>query len=368
VDWASNATLTPYMSDGWRTLVTEENLKIKSMWQNQHPLGNKAPGTAPRDGPPGSDPELLIRQLLDERGCERVVLGHQEGLLSTALPLPYMAKAATSAINEWVADEWLARDDRLFGQILVTSAMPDEAAAEIRRLGENEKFVAVALGANGLNKPFGHPAYFPIFEAAVELNLPVVIQVGADNVADAGTSATSVGPNVTYAEYDAMSAGPLMPHLISIFTSGLFDLHPSLRVLAVGGGLAWVPQFIWRLDWNYKLVRRVEVPWVHRMPSEYFAEHVRLSTYTLEKTPKPEQLATIFELIPGIESMLVYTSGYPNGDGEDADSIAARVPEHMHDRVFHDNAMELYRWPGESSAAETAGVSREEIVEVQSGG
>ncbi len=363
-DWKSNLDLVPYLSEGWGELVRIENLKIKGMWQNEHPFGGKDPAAKPPNGGPhASDPEFLIQQLLEERGMERVVLGHQEGMLSAALPLPFEARAVVRALNDWTIDQWLERDERLFGHILVASAMPDEAAAEIRRVGKHEKFVAVALGANGLNKPFGHPAYAPIYEAAAELDLPVVIQVGADNIADLGTSPTAVGLNTTYSEYAAMTAAPLMPHVTSFFTCGVFDLHPGLRLLLVGGGLAWIPQYVWRFDWNYKMVRRVEVPWAKRMPSEYLRDHVRFTTYSMEMPPNNEQLQTMLELIPDIESTLLYASGYPYSDGAGADQVAARLPERMHDRVFHQNAEDLYRWPGTGrNAKEAAAVGHDEIT------
>ena len=59
--------------------------------------------------------------------------------------------------------------------------MPDPGKmAEIRRAGAHERMVGIALGANGLGLPFGHPAYHPIYEAASEMKLPILIQVGLD--------------------------------------------------------------------------------------------------------------------------------------------------------------------------------------------
>jgi hypothetical protein len=362
-DWAKPTDLVPYLSDGWGELVKVENLKIKGMWQNQHPSGGIAPGAQPPSGPPASDPDFLIKQLLEERGAERVVLGHQEGILSSALPLPFEALAVVRALNDWTLAEWLKRDDRLYGHILVVSSMPEEAAAEIRRVGTEEKFVAVSLGANGLGRPFGHPVYNPIHKAAAELGLPLVIQVGADNVADVGSSPTPVGLNTTYGEYHTMAAAPLMPHITSFFTCGVFDLYPGLRVLLVGGGLAWIPQFIWRFDWNYKMVRRVDVPWAKRRPSDYLADHVRFTTYSIEKPPRLDQLHTMIDLIPHVEQSLLYASGYPYSDGAPASEIAGQLPERLHSRVFRDNALEFYRWPGKAAAASAvATVSHEEVT------
>ncbi|MDX6469820.1 MAG: uncharacterized protein QOF75_1623 [Gaiellaceae bacterium] len=354
-DWVSKDALLPYVGKGWRDLLAIENVQVKGQWQNQPQDDRAGPETTPpTGGPPASDPAYLIRQLLEERGSERVVLGHEQGLLSAGLPMAYKSRAVVRALNDWTIAEWLERDERLYGHLLVQSGLPEEAAHEIRRVGEHEKFVAVALGPNGLNQAFGHPAYMPIYDAAVELDLPVVLQVGADNIADLGTTPTSIGLSATYAEYDAMSVAPLMTHLTSMFTSGIFDLHPSLRVLLVGGGVAWVPQFLWRLDPIYRVVRRVDMPWSKRLPSEYFAEHVRLSTYSLEAPAKKGQLESVLNLIPQIESSLLYASGYPNADGETAASIAERLPEALHQSVFHDNAEQFYRWNGTQPKAAPA--------------
>jgi predicted TIM-barrel fold metal-dependent hydrolase len=364
-DWTSNADLIPYLRDGWDELVRFESLKIKSMWQNQHPLGDTDPALRPASGAPaGSDPALLIEHLLEQRGSERVVLGHQEGLLSAGLPLSYEARAVVRALNDWTAKEWLERDSRLYGHILIASGMPEEAVAEIKRVGENDRFVAVALGANGLNRPFGHPAYHPIYQAAADLGLPVVVQVGADNVADLGTSPTAVGLNTTYTEYTAMAAAPLMSHITSFFTGGVFDLFPTLKILVVGGGLAWIPQYVWRLDWNYKMVRRVEVPWSKRMPSEYLTEHVRWTTYSMETPRRQDQLDTVLELIPSVEETLVYASGYPYADGLAAADVAARIPKAIHQRVFADNARDFYRWPESSRPASTQAATSVTSAEV----
>jgi hypothetical protein len=346
-DWVSKDDLLPYVGKGWRDLLAIENVQVKGQWQNQPQTDRAASGTTPPDGgPPASDPAYVIEQLLEKRGSERVVLGHEQGLVSAGLPMAYKSRAVVRALNDWTIAEWLERDDRLYGHLLVQSGLPEEAAHEIRRVGEHEKFVAVALGPNGLNQAFGHPAYMPIYDAAVELGLPVVLQVGADNIADLGTTPTSIGLSATYAEYDAMSVAPLMSHLTSMFTSGIFDIHPSLRVLLVGGGIAWVPQFLWRLDPIYRVVRRVDMPWSKRLPTEYFAEHVRLSTYSLEAPVKKEQLQSVLNLIPEVESSLLYASGYPNADGETAAEVGERLPEALHQSVFHDNAEKFYRWGG----------------------
>jgi predicted TIM-barrel fold metal-dependent hydrolase len=239
----------------------------------------------------------------------------------------------------------------------VLNALPDDAAAEIRRDGGHERIVAVALGMNGLSRPFGHPAYHPIYAAAAELDLPLVIQVGCDASPDLLTTPIAAGLPATYAEYDAMSAQPFMGHVTSMILSGVFQLWPNLRLLLVGGGVAWVPSFLWRMDQQFRFTRRVEAPWLDEPPSEVFMRHVRLTTYSLETPRQPERLERLLRTLPEPESLLLYASGYPNVDGEPPESVAARLPAEWHDAVFGTNAASFFRWPDRAAAALAGGVA-----------
>jgi uncharacterized protein len=367
--WASPLDLTPYMSEGWQRAVRRSGeirgpMNIKAQWFLENPLGGKAKDAATDAGPAGTDPDTLIRQVLDERGVSRAVLGHHDGLLSSAYPLPYLGRQLMRAINDWTIAEWLERDDRLYGQVLISSALPDDAAEEIRRVGAHDHMVAVAMGANGLGLPFGHPAYHAIFAAASEMDLPVIFQTGADAIADLNTAPMAGGLPTTFGELDAMSAQPLLAHLASLFTAGVFDLFPKTRIVLLGGGVAWVPGYLWRTDYQFKLgARRVEMPWTTKLPSEYFREHVRLCTYSLEAPPDSARLVQLLEAIPDVESMLMFASGYPNWDGESPADIATRLPESWHQKVFHDNALDFLRWERPTgSSDDRPAMSRESIV------
>jgi hypothetical protein len=64
--------------------------------------------------------------------------------------------------------------------------------------------------------------------------------------------------------------------------------------------------------------------------------------------------------------MLLYTSGYPNDDGEPPESIAARLPEAWHQQVFHDNADAFYRWPGQAAPSRQPAASHGQFRELES--
>jgi predicted TIM-barrel fold metal-dependent hydrolase len=302
------------------------------------------PAAYPLKGPPGSDRDLLMSDLFKDGVRGRVVLGYDEGILVTGLANHYMARAVVAAANDWTAGEWLNTDDRLFGLILISSSIPAEAAAEIRRCGQNPRFVGVAMGVNVLSRPFGHPIYYPIYDACVELGLPVVIQVGSEGDPEQVTPPIAGGLPATYAEYRALSSQGHMSHLVSMLIQGVFERFPKLRVLLVGGGAAWLPGWLWRVDYFYKTADQ-EAPWLRQLPSDYFREHVRVSTGSLETPADPAHLATALRTFPGFDRILMYTSCYPNADSESPDEVAKRLPAEWHGHVFRENALDFYRWP-----------------------
>jgi predicted TIM-barrel fold metal-dependent hydrolase len=360
-DWASKKELGPYMPKGWRELLVDRaeigsSLRARSLYQN--PLGAKDSAAYPAKGAAGSDPALLVEQLLSDGTRDRVVLGFDEAILTTAFPAHYVARAVVRAANDWTADRWLGHDKRLFGMILVSNALPDDAAKEIGRMAKNERMVAVAMGANAQGKPFGHPVYHPIYSAASEAGLPVVLQVGSDVAGTLITPPVAGGLPATFGEFRALGAQSLASHVASLILQAVFEVFPDLQIVLVGGGATWVAPALWRLNYIYQLNEH-DAPWLKKSPAEYFQKHVKVSTYSLE----PGHLEKALGALPWFADSLLYASGYPNSDWEQAATIAERLPADWHARVFRDNALAAFRWPDRPSHPRREGMSPEKLLE-----
>jgi predicted TIM-barrel fold metal-dependent hydrolase len=360
-DWPGTKSLTPYMTRGYREWFERPGdpfgaLAMRTHWRYRDP---REPRGDAKDF-------AALRAWLDDIATERVVLGYQDANLITASPNHYPVRALVRAANDWLAAERLAADPRLFGLIMISTSLPDEAAAEVRRVAENDRFVGISMGINALGRPFGDPLYHPIYRAASEAGLPIVIQVGSD--ATASTNSTPVGGGfpTTFAEVHAMAAESHMTHMASLITQGVFDLFPDLRVLLVGGGVTWVPGSAWRLDYWYKMYSR-EMPWLKALPSEYFCKYFRVATHELEKVPDPARFARALGSLPDMESMLVYASGFPSPDHESPSEIGARLPEAWHPKVFSKNAEALFRWPGSTRSGAATGLASDALLEMSTG-
>jgi hypothetical protein len=142
----------------------------------------------------------------------------------------------------------------------------------------------------------------------------------------------------------------------------VFDLFPDLEVLLVGGGVLWVPAYLWRLDYWYKMYAS-EMPWLKALPSTYFRRHFRVSTFQLETVADRERMARALRAQPGIESMLVYASGFPSPDAEEPSAVARRLPEEWHPAVFGENVRSFFRWPGGGAEA-SAGLAGQALLDM----
>ncbi len=342
---ASDEELTEYLSRGWREYVTGRGpagfvpLTVQDGLPNPH--GFMRADTYPATGgPPGSDYPTLKAQLLDRIDVRRAILTYGDDSHVSGHHNPYFAAELARALNDWSVDRWLSADARLASSILVAAQLPDQAAAEIRRHALNPRMIQVMMVDNPFNYPFGHPVFHPIYEAAAETGRPVAIHGGAGGWAN---PASTGGGNVNlYFEAHTLWPQVVMTHLVSFVSHGVFDKFPKLKLLLIEAGSAWLPSLLWRFDTEYKGLRR-EVPWLKRLPSEYVAEHVWLTTQPLEMAPRREQTIEMLRWFDG-EHRLLYSSDYPHWDADEIAFVSSRLPAAWHRRIFFENAMDFYAW------------------------
>ena len=213
--------------------------------------------------------------------------------------------------------------------------------------------VQVVMAGNGVGQPLGHPLLHPIYQACAEHGLPIAIH--AFGAAGMMPPCSASGEPSYYIEYHTHGLQGMMTTITSFVTHGVFDRFPDLKLVLLEAGVAWVPGFLWRFDNAYRRLR-IETPWVKRAPSEYFHEHVRLSTQPLDSPADTRELISALEAYGG-EDLLMFASDYPHWDADDVDYVAARLPREWHAKVFHDNAAQLYSWTG-PEAARVPGTSR----------
>ena len=131
--------------------------------------------------------------------------------------------------------------------------------------------------------------------------------------------------------------------MISLVCQGVFERFPGLKVVICEGGIAWLPDVMWRLDKDWRSLRD-EVPWLKRLPSEYILDHVRLTTQPFVGAGEARAPARAAR-DRARRATLLYSSDYPHWDFDHPERALAGVPHEMRSRVFHSNAQDLRRRP-----------------------
>jgi hypothetical protein len=303
-----------------------------------HPENGYRIDSEPGDGAlPGSSLEHMRAQLIDRFDLEFAILnGDYEIDLSTLADSGYAA-ALASARNQWLQDTWLDADPRLRGSIMVPVQDPRAAAAEIARCAEDSRFVQVLLPSHS-ERPYGHPFYAPIVDAAAEARLPIAIHFGG--TAGINQQLFACGNPTYYVEYHSLLIQAGMSHVASLIFHGVFERHPDLVVVLLELGSTWLPSLVWRMNANYRALRR-ETPWVKRLPSEYAWEHLRFTTQPFDQPERTHDLRALLEAMHGQE-LLMFSSDYPHWDFDDPTQIS--IPKEWSAAIFHDNAARLYRF------------------------
>jgi predicted TIM-barrel fold metal-dependent hydrolase len=349
--WKDQRDLVSYLPQHWKEFAQGPGdgrlvslLPAGLTYPQRHGHNKRLETFPPGGGPAGSDYDLMKEQLLDRFNMERVILHYDTGLNVGHLN-PYFGAALSQAANDWCIDHWLSgQDERFFGAVLIPSQIPELAAKEIRRIGRHPKMVEVLLTMSGIGRPLGHPLYHPIYEAAVEMGLPVAI-----HVAIVGPAAEFAGGRPgSRVEFHTLLSQPAQHHLVSLLTHGVFEKFPDLRIALVEVGISWIPWIIWNLDANYALLKR-ENPAIRHLPSEYFREHIRMTTQPMELSPQRDDLIELLDSFGGMEDTLCFATDYPHWDADDPLYTARRLPDSWLPKVFYQNALKFYRWPQPAS-------------------
>jgi uncharacterized protein len=284
--------LRDHLPPVWADYVTES--AIRSLEPGYVP-----PGSLPRE--PHLDESAALGIVTPVAAVEAL---HNEDLTA----------ALARALNDWLRDRWLDADRRLRGTITLAPQSPTQAAEEIDRCAGDPRFVQAVLPLR-CEAPLGRRFFWPIYEACARQRLPLAIRPGGGT----GTPTTPVGWPALLIEDLASQAQAYQSQLMSLIAEGAFAHARDLTVVLLGSGVTWLPSLLWRLDKNWRGIRR-EVPWVDGLPSALVRDRVRLTVRPFDAPPDAyeEILAQL-----GSTRLLLYAGGegsVPDLDGYDANA------------------------------------------------
>jgi predicted TIM-barrel fold metal-dependent hydrolase len=262
---------------------------------------------------------------MEEHGITHSVIGPTLNLIISSVNNTRFAVALANAYNSWVLDVMEGAPENLKATLLVAPQKPAEAAEEIDYRADEDRFVGVQLVASGLVPPPGHEWYNPIYQAAEDHDLPVVMH--------SGVGQTPKSFPIQYYWNETFAADHAVGHPFSHMwnlTSMLFEGVPQrydLDFVFQEAGIGYVPYMMGRLDDHY-LEMSYELPALEQLPSEYIQDQFHFTTQPLGLTPRnPKHIAWWVEMCG--EETVVYSGDFPHPDFDPPEELFNRVCSHF---------------------------------------
>ncbi|GAC1435304.1 MAG: amidohydrolase family protein [Chloroflexota bacterium] len=261
-------------------------------------------------------------------------------LLMAQLPNEDYAAALARAYNRWLVEEWL-HEPSLYGALIAAPQHPADAAREIERYAGHPKVVAVYLPTSAVFPLWGHRKYDPIFAAAQDAGLPVMLH-----------SVSAVSPvfpfnieqfDTALARHTVSHCFAMMANMIDMVTTGVQVRFPRLKIAFTEAGVSWVPFMMWRLDKEYNESRR-EVPFLEDKPSTYIKK-MFFATQPIEEPEKGEDLVAMMKLFDG-ENQVLFASDWPHHDFDHPRQVfALPLSPEAKRKIMGENALRLFGIP-----------------------
>jgi len=174
--------------------------------------------------------------------------------------------ALTTTYNRWLAEKCANTNGRLRWAAVLPFLRPAEAAKELRWAKENGACGFFKRGFD-LERAVTDPHFFPVYEEASALNLPMCIHTGhpiSDDEWDRGF--------------------PIMHSFTEVVRSKLPENFPNLRFGFIEAGASWIPYMVSQLGAHIRQAERGEekvLPSLYELAPELFRNNRAFITVDL---------------------------------------------------------------------------------------
>ncbi len=213
----------------------------------------------------GWDPKMRTADQ-DRDGVAAEVIYPTVGMMLCNHPDFGYKQACFDAYNRWIAEYCSEDTSRLLGCGQTAVANPQQTVEDLKYM-KSLGLRGVMMSGNPAIEDFDSEIYNPVWEAAIELQLPVSFHILTMK------NAVHRGPRIN--SFLAIIRGnqDIMGTLVF---GGVFERYPELKVVCVEADAGWVPHYLYRMDHAFKRHKNWLAPGttLSKLPSEYFLNNI----------------------------------------------------------------------------------------------
>ena len=251
--------------------------------------------------------------------------------------------ACIEAYNRWLEGFCAGLPGRLFGLGLTSVRSVDAAINDFQR-AKARGFVGMMLPGLPHFEDYDHPDYDALWQCAVDLEMPVCFHI-----------LTGRGPQSVASILKKQVRGKRMNGFMQIIRDvqdvigtmllgGVFERHPSLKMVSAEADAGWMPHWAYRLDHAaYNETDNGIVDGLSKLPSEY----LRSNVFT---TFQDDWVAFATKDLMNYKQLL-WANDFPHPDStwprsqQLLENHAANLSEVERKAILRDNVREVFQLP-----------------------
>jgi uncharacterized protein len=247
------------------------------------------------------------------------------------------AIALAREANDFLSEAVKKHPKRFAGLAALPTAAPDKAAAELEHRVRDHGFVGAVVHGHNRGRYFDDKFFWPIFESAQALNVPIYLHPTVPPQAVFNASFAGLAPPVS----DALAGSgwgwhiETGLHILRLVLGGVFDAFPKLQYVIGHCGEA-LPFMMQRFDERFP----VSLTKLKEPVSHYLRNNVH---YTIAGFNFPAAfLDLLLEVGP---DRVMFSADYPYNPMEAARAFLEQIPVSTVDRarIAHGNAERLFK-------------------------
>jgi predicted TIM-barrel fold metal-dependent hydrolase len=278
----------------------------------------------------------------EEDGVWGSCLQPSQGLFWYRVPDSELLTEVCRVYNDWITDFCKPYPERLKGIAMLNVDDVDVAVKELqrsRKLGLVGAFIPVSPLPD---KPYRDPVYDPLWAAAQDLEVPLLLHIATPRYGIPGNEFTMDVSEMTGAGRSNTDYW-VRYSLSAMVFAGVFDRFPRLKVGSVEHETAWIPHWLKQMDFTYRERPVFTKGWQSRegmLPSDYW--HRNMFVEFME-----DDIGVEFRRHIGVDNML-WGSDFPHAEStwpqskQFLDRIFAGVPEEDRRKITADNAAKMF--------------------------